>query len=168
MFTLSNSMFINADALSSLQILGSESHPNHMNQGPDRSKSGAKESLSLYGLFHVLTHTVQGKSRLRQMFLSPSIDLDLIHERQRTISAFLRPENHTDICHIGKLLRKIKNVKAYLLQLKKGVSLAGVRGAIERSTWGTLQAFSAYSIELREAMRKLRGAEGLAITSMAS
>lgn len=168
MFTLSTSMFINADALASLQILGSESHPNHMNQGPDKSKTGAKESLSLYGLFHVLTHTAQGKLKLRQMFLRPTIDLNLIDERQRTISVFLRPENSADISHICKTLRRIKNIKTYLLQLKKGANLAGGRGAAERSTWAALQAFSAYAIELREAVRKIQGAEALAITTRVS
>lgn len=168
MFTLSNSMFINTDTLASLQILGSENHPNHMNQGSDNSKSGAKESLSLYGLFHVLTRTTQGKSKLRQMFLRPSVDLDLIHERQRTISTFLRPENSAEMGHIGTRLRKIKNIKTYLLQLKKGADLAGGRGTIERGTWTTLQAFSAYSIELRETVSRLQGADGLLITSRAS
>lgn len=165
MFTLSKSMFINADALASLQIVGSENHPNHMNQGQDGSKSGAKESLSLYGLFHVLTHTAQGKLKLRQMFLRPSVDLELIHERQRTVAVFLRPENNADISHICKTLRKIKNVKTHILQLKKGVNLPTTRAVAERSTWATLQAFSAYTIELREAVRKIQGAERLAITS---
>lgn len=159
-------MFINTDALVSLQILGVESHPNYMNQGPDKSKSGAKESLSVYGIFHILTHTAQGKMKLRQMFLRPSIDLDLIHERQRTISIFLHPDNSTMITQICKILRRIKDVKSYLLRLKKGVNLAGTRGPIERSTWATLQAFSAYAIELHEVTRKLHGTSGLGIVSM--
>lgn len=168
MFTLSSSMFINADTLGSLQILGSESHPNHMNQGSHRSKSGAKESLSVYGLFHILTRTTQGKSKLRQIFLRPSVDLDLIHERQRTISTFLRPENSADVGHICTRLRKIKNIKTYLLQLKKGADLAGGRSTVERGTWTALQAFSAYSIELRETVCRIQGGEGLIITSRAS
>lgn len=139
-----------------------------MNQGPDRSKSGAKESLSLYGLFHVLTHTAQGKLKLRQIFMRPSIDMHLIHERQQTISVFLRPENSADIAHICKTLRKIKNIKNYLLQLKKGVNLPRGRGAADHSVWATLQAFSAYTIELREAVRKIQGAEKLEITSAVS
>lgn len=168
MFTLSNSLFINADAMASLQIMGSENHPNHMNQGPDNSKSGAKESLSLYGLFHVLTRTAQGKQRLRQMFLRPSVDLDLIHERQRTITAFLRPENSEAIDLISRRLRKIKNIKTYLVLLKRGANLASGQNAVARGTWATLQSFSAYSIELRDAIRTLSGAEQLEITHKAS
>lgn len=139
-----------------------------MNQGQDGSKSRAKESLSLYGLFHVLTHTAQGKLKLRQMFLRPSLDLDLIHERQRTVAVFLRPENNADISHICRILRKIKNVKTHILQLKRGVNLPTIRAVAERSTWATLQAFSAYTIELREAVRKIQGAERLAIISAVS
>ncbi|KUI66380.1 hypothetical protein VM1G_02032 [Cytospora mali] len=164
MFTLQNSMFINADAMASLQILGTENHPNNVNNG-DKSKSGAKESLSLYGLFHVLTHTPQGKTKLRQIFLRPTTDLDLILERQRTITVLLRLENSADVGHIGKLLRKIKNIKPYLLQLKKGTSLSSGRVAIERGTWASLQKFCAYTIELREAVQKVQGAEGLSITA---
>ncbi|KAJ0121776.1 hypothetical protein J7T55_008943 [Diaporthe amygdali] len=133
MFTLRNSLFVNADTLASLQILGSENHPNFMNQGPDKVRSGAKEGLSLYGLFHILTHTAQGKMKLRQMFLRPSTDVELIHERQQTISVLLRPENGADIDNIGKLLRRIKNIKHNLLQLKKGINLPAGRVSIERA-----------------------------------
>lgn len=167
MFTLRDSLFVNADTLASLQILGSENHPNFMNQGPDKSKTGAKEGLSLYGLFHVLTHTAQGKTKLRQMFLRPSTDPELIQERQQTISVLLRPENGADIDNIGKLLRKVKNIKHNLLQLKKGISLPG-RVSIERGTWASLQAFCAFTAELREAVQKLHGAADLSITARVS
>lgn len=165
MFTLRDSLFINADTLTSLQILGSENHPNFMNQGPDKSKTGAKEGLSLYGLFHILTHTAQGKTKLRQMFLRPSTDIELIQERQQSISVLLRPENSADIENIGKLLRKIKNIKHNLLQLKKGISLPSGRVSIERGTWASLQAFCAFTAELREAVQRLHGAENLSITA---
>lgn len=164
MFTLQNSMFINSDTLASLQILGTENHPNHVNQG-DKSKSGAKEGLSLYGLFHVLTHTVQGRVKLRRMFLRPTTDLELILERQRTITILLRLENSTDVSLIGKLLRKIKNAKPYLLQLKNGTSISSGRVAIEKGTWASLQAFCAYTIELREAVQRMKGAGDLSITA---
>lgn len=165
MFTLRDSLFVNADTLMSLQILGSENHPNSMNQGPDRSKTGAKEGLSLYGLFHVLTHTAQGKTKLRQMFLRPSTDLELIQERQQSISVLLRPENGADIDSIGKLLRKIKNIKHNLLQLKKGISLPSGHVSIERGTWASLQSFCAFTAELREAVQKLHGADVLSIAA---
>lgn len=168
MSTLSNAMFINADALVSLQILSSESHPNRINQASEGSKSNFKENLSVYGLFHILAHTIQGKIRLRQMFLRPSIDLDLIYERQRTIATFLRPENSADVSGICKILRKVKNIKSCLLQLKKGANLAGGRNPAERSTYAALQAFSAYMLELREALCRLQGWETLAITSIVS
>lgn len=157
-------MFINTDTMASLQILGTENHPNCVNES-DKSKSGAKENLSLYGLFQILTHTAQGKIKLRQMFLRPTIDLDLIYERQRTIAVLLRLENSEGVGHIGKLLRKVKNVKPYLHQLKKGTGLSSGRVAIERGAWASLQKFCAYTIELREAIQKIQGAEDLSITA---
>lgn len=53
MFSLRDSMFINADTLSSLQIVSTEAHPNVQQQGPSGNKinsGGSKEGLSLYGL----------------------------------------------------------------------------------------------------------------------
>ena len=85
MFSLADMMFVNADTLNSLQILQHEFHPNSHMQGPTKSSSGAKESLSVYGLFHQLARTPQGKQKLRQIFLRPSIDIDLIVERHKTI-----------------------------------------------------------------------------------
>ncbi|KAK7714064.1 hypothetical protein SLS64_004161 [Diaporthe eres] len=99
------------------------------------------------------------------MFLRPSTDLELIQERQQSISVLLRPENGADIDNIGKLLRKIKNIKHNLLQLKKGISLPSGRVSIERGTWASLQAFCAFTAGLREAVQKLHGAEDLSITA---
>ncbi|PSR81614.1 putative MSH5 protein [Coniella lustricola] len=166
MFTFSNAMFINSDALEALQILGSESHPNRINQASEGAKSAFKENLSLYGLFRALTHTAQGRAKLRQMFLCPSIDLDLIYERQRTIAVFLRSENNADINGICKILRKVKNVKSCLLQLKKGANLTGGRNPAEQSTYAALQAFSVYMMELRQAVCRLQGWKSIHITSI--
>lgn len=76
MLMLGDAMFINADALRSLQILGLESDPNAYMQGP--KNSGTKEGLSVYGLFKFAVSTPQGKDRLRQMFLRLTMDIDFI------------------------------------------------------------------------------------------
>lgn len=165
MFTLADSMFVNADTLVALQILGSESHPNSQMQGPDRSKSGAKENLSVYGLLKYLASTPQGKARLRQMFLRPSIDLDLIHERQRTIATLLRPENAQVLSSMVKMLKKIRNVKTSILHLHKGVDLPSRIRSVKKGVWMALSRFALVSIELREAVRNVSGGEGLAIVS---
>ncbi|KAI0914150.1 putative MSH5 protein [Ustulina deusta] len=159
MFSLFNSMFVNADTLVSLQIMQSEYHPNSHQRGPTGSTSGAKESLSVYGLFSHLAVTPQGKLKLRRMFLQPSTDIDLIRERQWTISFFLRPSNADALCGISKDLRKVKDMKSVVLLLRKGINSIGRKITVANSVWAMLQKFAAYSLQLRESLRALRDAE---------
>ncbi|KAI1423077.1 putative MSH5 protein [Xylaria sp. FL1777] len=159
MFSLFNSMFVNADTLASLQIMQSEYHPNSHQRGPTGSTSGAKESLSVYGLFSHLAATPQGKLKLRRMFLQPSIDIDLIRERQWGISFFLRPSNADALCGITKDLRKIKDMKSVVLLLRKGIDSIGRKVTVANSVWAMLQKFAAYSLQLRESLRALPDGE---------
>lgn len=121
MFSLSDYMFVSADDMLSLQLLQSENHPNGQSSGPSPSSSGAKESLSVYGLFHLLACTPQGRSNLRQIFLRPTCNMDMIMERQRALSFLLRPENETKVKELGSILRKVKNARNVISQLRKGV-----------------------------------------------
>src|SRR5436305_4398696 len=66
-FRLHSLRLINADTFLSVQIIQPESHLNAFNEGP--GSTGSKESLSIYGLFHHLARTPQGRARLRQLFL---------------------------------------------------------------------------------------------------
>ncbi|KAI1499675.1 muts domain V-domain-containing protein [Biscogniauxia marginata] len=159
MFALFDSMFVNADTLVSLQILQSEYHPNKHQRGPTNAASGAKESLSLYGLFQHLTSTQQGRLRLRQIFLRPSTNISLIHERQQTISFFLRHDNTEALVSMSKDLKKIKNMKYTLGLLRKGVDHPGKRVSVANNVWATLQKFAHYSLKVRECLRSLRSAE---------
>ncbi|KAI1115243.1 muts domain V-domain-containing protein [Nemania sp. NC0429] len=163
MFSLFNSMFVNADTLVSLQIMQPEYHPNSLQRGPTGSTSGAKEGLSVYGLFSHLAATPQGKLKLRRMFLQPSIDIQVIHERQMSISFFLRPSNADALCGIGRDLRKIKDMKYIVLLLRKGIDSIGRKISVGNSVWAMLQKFAAYSIQLRESLRSLPGAEMVGI-----
>jgi DNA mismatch repair protein MSH5 len=165
MLTLSNSMFVNADALASLQILGSEAHPNTMMQGPDKANSGAKESLSVYGLLHFLASTPQGKAKLRQHFLRPRVDLGIIRERQHTISVLLRPENGTTIENLTKTLKKIRNIRTTMTALHKGVSRPPGQASVERGTWAALQCFAAHVVDLRGSIRSIQGGDTLEISA---
>ncbi|KAI0197764.1 muts domain V-domain-containing protein [Astrocystis sublimbata] len=159
MFSLFNSMFVNADTLVSLQIMQPEYHPNSLQRGPTGSASGAKEGLSLYGLFAHLAATPQGKLKLRRMFLQPSTDINVIQERQWTISFFLRHGNADALCSISKDLRKIKDMKSIMLLLRKGIDNLGRKITVANSVWAVLQRFAAYSLSLREAIRALPDAE---------
>ncbi|KAI1436577.1 putative MSH5 protein [Xylaria sp. CBS 124048] len=159
MFSLFNSMFVNADTLASLQIMQSEYHPNSHQRGPSGPSSGAKESLSIYGLFSHLAATPQGKLKLRRMFLQPSTDIDVIRQRQWAISFFLRPSNVDVLCGISKDLRKIKDMKSVMLLLRKGVDRLGRKISVANTVWAVLQSFAAYSLQLRESLRALQDAE---------
>ncbi|KAB5579927.1 muts domain V-domain-containing protein [Coniochaeta sp. 2T2.1] len=156
MFSLGDSMFVNADTLISLQILGSEHHPNSQMQGPDKAKQGAKEDLSVYGLVKTLACTPQGKARLRQMFLRPSNDLDLIRERHRSIAAFLRPENRAVLEQITKKLRKVKDIKGTIANLNKGVHQASRAQGVKNGVWLTLGRFTRAALELQATSKLLQ------------
>lgn len=163
MFELSDTMFVNADTLASLQILRSESHPNSHNQGPTNSASATKESLSVYGLFHSLASTPQGRHKLKQLFLRPSMDLTIIEERQATISILLRPDNAPVFGKLVQSLRKIKNLRTVLMSLQKGVSGSSGKGSFQNGVWQSLQYFSFTAMRIIEAARDLVDGQSLVV-----
>ncbi|KAI9670699.1 MAG: MutS protein msh5 [Alyxoria varia] len=139
MFSLAETMFINGDALHSLQIMQSESHPSSHNQGPTKGSAGSKEGLSVYGLFHHLARTPQGKYMLRQYFLRPSLSIPLIKERLISTSTLIRPENSEILRILNKSLAGVINVRKSMISLRKGIAAgSGKAGRIavdfERST----------------------------------
>ncbi|KAL8660590.1 MAG: hypothetical protein Q9202_006399 [Teloschistes flavicans] len=121
-FNLTGVMSIDAETLEALQIIQSQTHPMSHNQGPSKATSGPKEGLSVYGLFHHLARTPQGKSLLRQYFLRPSLHIRTIIERLDTASIFLRPDNSGVLNGIVKSLGQIKNMKTVIIHLRKGIS----------------------------------------------
>lgn len=173
---------MNADTLSSLQILQSEIHPQAHNQGPTNDNPGSKEGLSVYGLFQRLARTPQGKALLRQYFLRPSLNIDVINERLDSITVFLRPENDEYLKSITNSLGKIKNMKTVLIHLRKGISNAK-GGNFRCGLWSSLQSvgrkkwifwnfqaelilfskFAFHSLQIREVISKVCGAEKLSI-----
>ena len=166
MFSLGGSMFINADTLLSLQITTTESHPNAQQQGP-ASKNwsrGSKEGLSVYGLFQHLAKTAQGRRLLRQMFLRPSLNMDVINERHNSISVFLRPENAAPIGQLANTMKGVKDMRITTVNLRKGVS-SGVNQnrPIATSVWGTLRQFTYSALELTDLLGEIVGSEGLGI-----
>jgi DNA mismatch repair protein MSH5 len=143
MFTLRETMFINADTLHSLQILGAESHPHSHNKGPTKASSGEKEGLSVYGLFHHLARTPQGRFLLRQQFLCPSLNLDVINERLNTVGIFVRPDNDSALQTLVQNLKSIGNMRVVMVNLRKGVggSTKGA-GGFAKSIWTSVRAVS--------------------------
>lgn len=130
---------MNADTLSSLQILQPEIHPQAHNQGPTNDNPGSKEGLSVYGLFQRLARTPQGKALLRQYFLRPSLQIGVINERLDSTTVFLRPDNDESLKSITNSLGKIKNMKTVLIHLRKGISNAK-GGNVRCGLWSSLQS----------------------------
>jgi len=143
-----------------------ELHPHAHNQGPNATSSGSKEGLSVYGLFHHLARTPQGKQRLRQMFLRPLLDLNGIVERHRTIGTLLRTENDTVRGGLTKSFKSIKNMKPVMMHLRKGVSASTNKtGGIRNGVWSTIRHFAFYAIEIQTCMLALRVDRDLLIKS---
>lgn len=155
MFTLADQMFVNADTLESLQIFCSELHPNTQTQGSDTLPSGFKENLSVFGLFKQLACTPQGKMKLRQMFLQPTIDLAVIGERQRAITLFGLVENEETIRDVQRSLRKIKDMRKVVLRLERGSKATLFDASTDHGLWRTLQKFSVHAVAVRERISKL-------------
>jgi len=148
-------MFVNADTLASLQIIQSENHPNSHMQGPNKSTSGSKESLSVFGLFFHLARTPQGKQKLRQIFLRPSLDLSVICERQVTISILLSSNNALVLQKLCNSLQKIKDIRSVVIHLQKG-SIAR-KSSDQIGVWANLRTFSYHCLKVLEAIRELAG-----------
>lgn len=145
---LQDDRFVNERTLLSLQILESESHPSMINKGLGR-KSSSKEGLSVYGLFQRFAHTPQGRNRLRQLFLRPSVDLDVVRERHAFVSVYLRPENCNPLNKIIKSLKHIKNLHNTMLNLRKGISTgSGKIAGFKTTVWATLLAVRGASLWL--------------------
>ncbi|KAI4088531.1 MAG: hypothetical protein LQ339_008707 [Xanthoria mediterranea] len=165
MFSLDGVMFIDAETMDALQVMHSQSHPQSHNQGPSRASSGPKEGLSIYGLFHHLARTPQGKHLLRQYFLRPSLDIPTINERLDVASVFLRPDNASLMNSIGQSLGQIKNMKTVVIHLKKGISngMGNGSGGIKSGVWSSLRSFAFHALQIRDTISETMGAEVLPI-----
>lgn len=166
MFSLKDTMMINPDTLMSLQIIQPESHPNAFNQGP--GTSGSKESLSIYGLFHHLARTTQGRARLRQYFLRPSLDVANINARLNFVSVFVRPENRVALEKLSKSMSRIKNMRTTLAMLHRGVSGGNKKpGGFKSGVWASLLEFSYHTIDIAETLKEVLGAEMIPLRARA-
>lgn len=151
---------VNSDTLAALQIIQPESHPNAANQGP--GSTGAKESLSIYGLFHHYARTPQGKQRLRSIFLHPRLDIDTIKERQKSVALFSKAQNQVSLHKMSKSLARIKNMRRTLVMLHKGIEGGNTNaGGIKSGVWSSLLDFCFHIIDLSETLTEVIGAEDL-------
>jgi DNA mismatch repair protein MSH5 len=122
LFNLSDYVFISEESRFSLQIINPESHPNSQAWSVDSISSAERENVSIYGLFHPLASTSQGRLHLRHMFLKPTSNLDIISDRQQTISLLLQPDNAEKRKCAVSTLRKIGSIGHIITRLHKGIS----------------------------------------------
>ncbi|OJZ88221.1 hypothetical protein ASPFODRAFT_184514 [Aspergillus luchuensis CBS 106.47] len=168
MFTLSGTMFVNGRTLLSLQIMESETHPSMVNQGPGRKSTSSKEGLSIYGLFQRFASTPQGRNKLKQMFLRPSVGLDVINERHSFISVYHRADNFNPLEKMVKGLKHIKNLQYAMINLRKGISTgSGKIMGFKATVWATLLAFAFYGIDIHDALRETSDGANLALHNKA-
>ncbi|KAF3218328.1 MutS protein msh5 [Orbilia oligospora] len=163
---MENTMFLNADTMTSLQIFSDESHPSFHKQGPH---GRGKEGLSLFGIVNT-TRTPQGYQCLKQMFLRPSLDSAVITSRYNAIKTLIRPDNSNAVGGIHKSLKKIPDIRKILIMLKKGGESSGngMLGDVEfgakkkaRSTstrtWNSLLHFVYNTIKIRNYIAEMLG-----------
>jgi DNA mismatch repair protein MSH5 len=99
----------------------------------------------VYGLFHHLARTPQGKQKLRQLFLRPSLNIDTIEERLDFITLFLQSDNAAVVDKIVQGLKKIKNLRPVMVHLRKGINATNTKfGGIRSGVWATLLAVSSW------------------------
>lgn len=151
------------------------------NQGPGKKSSSSKEGLSLYGVFHHFAHTPQGRNRLRQDFLRPSVNMTVIQERHDFIGVFLRPDNCNSLNKISKSLKHIKNLRPVMINLRKGVSTGSAKiTGFKTTVWATLLAvcgvhtvylfanayafqFAFYGIDIQDSLKEVAGGDALVL-----
>ncbi|KAK4177654.1 putative muts protein 5 [Triangularia setosa] len=159
-----DTMLLGADALISLHIIRS-----HLQAipGPHGSSDEprAKETLSVSDLLSSLASTTQGKQKVRQMLLRPSLNLDVIHERQSTIHMMLDPENVAIVRSMRKLLKKLKSPKTLLLHVKKGVDRVRGHLSLRMGDWKAVVRFATVAANLHQAVASLVRTSGLEIIS---
>lgn len=97
----------------------------------------------MYGLFHHLARTPQGRFLLRQQFLRPSLNLDVINERLNAVSVFTRPDNDAALQSLVQNLKNVGNMRVMAVNLRKGVggSTKG-SGGLAKSIWTSIRAAS--------------------------
>ena len=164
MFSLSNFMYITQETIHSLQILQSEQHPNELTSGA-QSAGGVKESLSVYGLFHHLAGTLQGRACLRRLFLRPTLDMAVISERQRFIALLRQPKHAEHLKQASSILRKVGNAKRVLVQVRKGAESPSSSQSDNRGAWATLKRFATQVLRLRELLATIIGYKDIEIIS---
>ena len=116
-FTLDDLLFIDDNTRSSLQIFQRERHPSVY-----KSFGEGKEGLSLFGIMNH-TKSAQGSALLKEWFMRPSMDMEMLQQRQAAVAFFVEPANIESVSALKDALRNTKNIMGIISKMKS----AGVR-----------------------------------------
>lgn len=74
----------------------------------------------------------------------------VINERLDTAAVFLRPDNHGPLINITKNLGQVKNMRAVMINLRKGVSSGLSKGGgIRNGIWSALRSVRKFNDRIR-------------------
>ncbi|XP_053699644.1 mutS protein homolog 5 isoform X2 [Synchiropus splendidus] len=107
-YTLRNIVFIDQDTYSALNIFKLESHPSVY-----KLQSGEREGFSLYGILNRCKSKF-GSILLRQWFMRPTFDLNVLHRRQDVIYFFKFPRNSDLLTAMQSMLHNMRNIPSLL------------------------------------------------------
>lgn len=81
----------------------------------------SKEGFSLFGILNK-TRSPPGKEMLRQWFLQPVLDMDVLTERYDAIDYFMKNRDVVD--HLRDLIKNIRNTKRIMKRIKESTASA--------------------------------------------
>lgn len=167
-FTPTEYLYINATAMSSLQILQRETHPNHQTWNSNSSGIHKKEGLSVYGLLHQLASTSQGRTNLRKMFLRPSRDIPTITARYQAIATLLRPQNSEILIQMTRSLRKVPDMKRIISRLRRGIDSTSTCHSPRNGVWTAMEGFTTHVAEIQGLASSLSGLDSTILLKQVS
>lgn len=101
---------------------------------------------------------------MRQAFLRPSLNLEVINERLNTITVLLRPDNSAPLEQISKSLSRVRNMRTLTMSLHKGISSGfGKYQKVSTSVWFNIRQFVYEALNIKDTIQDLQGGERLAI-----
>ncbi|KAL5805233.1 hypothetical protein ACOSQ3_032033 [Xanthoceras sorbifolium] len=145
--SLNKFLKLDATALEALQIFQTDKHPSHMGIGR------AKEGFSVFGMMNKCV-TPMGRRLLRNWFLRPILDLEILNSRLNTVSFFLCSEELMVSFH--ETLKSVKDIPHILKKLNspRSVCTVGDWTAFLKSICSLLHVNKIFEVGISESLRE--------------
>ncbi|SCU68682.1 mismatch repair protein MSH5, putative [Trypanosoma equiperdum] len=134
-------LYVDADTLSSLQIIRTEAHPMDY-QGIGQSKEG----LSLLSVVD-RTSGPLGGALLRQWFALPLQNERELQQRYSVVDFFTNRDNHSIMTNLRRSLKRLRQPGSIFTKMRASKHTTGDYDSLLRSTLGLLQIASLLSTE---------------------